>query len=83
MPIVTYYTALPFTRLEDGRLRPGQAVDCPSLAAALQRAETLSRDPANAGAIAFFRCGDANLGAFTEDVVIRAFGNVPNDMSDL
>jgi hypothetical protein len=83
MPIVTYYIALPFTRLEDGRLRPGQAVDCPSLAAALQRAETLSRDPANAGAVAFFRCGDANLGAFTEDVVIRAFGNVPNDMSDL
>jgi hypothetical protein len=83
MPIATHYIALPFTRLEDGRLGPGQAVDCPNLAAMLQRAEKLSRDPANAGAIAFFRCGDANLGAFTEDVVIRAFGNVPNDMSDL
>jgi hypothetical protein len=54
MPIVTYYVALPFTRLEDRRLGPGQAVDCPSLAAALQRAEALSRDPVNAGAIAFF-----------------------------
>jgi hypothetical protein len=82
MPIVTYYVALPFTRLEDGRLGPGQAVDCPSLAAALRRAEALSRDPANAGAIAFFRCGDATLGEFTEDVLIRAFGNVPNDMSE-
>ena len=53
MPIVTYYVALPFTRLEDGGLGPGQAVDCPSLAAALQRAEALSRDPANVGAMAF------------------------------
>jgi len=35
------------------------------------------------GAIAFFRCGDANLGEFTEDVLIRTFGNVPNNMSDL
>jgi len=63
-------------------LGSGQAVDCPSMAAALERAEALSRDPANAGAIAFFRCGDANLREFTEDVLIRAFGNVPNDMRD-
>src|SRR5216683_1952878 len=58
MPIVTYYVALPFTRLEQGGLAPGQAVDCPSLAAALQRAEALSRAPANAGAIAFFYTSD-------------------------
>ena len=83
MPIVTYYVALPFTRLEEGRLVPGQAVDCPSLAAALQRAEALSRAPENAGAIAFFRSGDPNLGEFTEEILIRAFGNVPNDLSDL
>jgi len=42
MPIVTYYVALPFTRREDGGLAPGQAVDCPSLAAALQCVEALS-----------------------------------------
>ena len=83
MPIVTYYVALPFTRLKEGGLAPGQAVDCPSLAAALRRAETLSRAPANAGAIAFFRSGDANLGEFTEEVLIRAFGDVPNDLGDL
>ena len=83
MPMVTYYVALPFTRLEGGGLAPGQEVDCPSLAAALQRAEAMSRAPANAGAIAFFRSGDPNLGEFTEDVLIRAFGDVPNDFSDL
>jgi hypothetical protein len=42
----------------------------------------MSRAPANTGAIAFFRSGDPNLGEFTEDVVIRAFGDVPNDLSD-
>jgi hypothetical protein len=83
MPIVTYYIALPFTRLEDGGLAPGQAIDWPSLAAALQRAEAPSCVPGNAGATAFFRSGDANLGEFTEEVLIRAFGDVPNDLSDL
>lgn len=82
MPVVTYYVALPFIRLKEGGLAPGQAVDCPSLAAALQRAEALSRAPANAGAIAFFHSGDANLGEFTEEVPIRAFGDVPNDLGD-
>jgi len=83
MPIVTYYVALPFKRRQDGGLVPGQAVDCPSLAAALHRAEDLSRAPANAGAIAFFRSGDTNLGEFTKAVLIRAFGDVPNDLSEL
>jgi hypothetical protein len=83
MPILTYYVALPFTRLADGGLAPGQAIDCPSLAAALQRADALSRAPANAGAVAFFRSGDASLGEFTEKVLIRAFGDVPDDLSDL
>jgi hypothetical protein len=48
----------------------------------LQRAEAMSRAPANVGAIAFFRIGDPNLGEFTEDVVIRAFGDVLSDVSD-
>ena len=39
MPMVTDYVALPFTRREDGGLAPGQAVDCPSLAAALRERE--------------------------------------------
>lgn len=76
MPMVTYYVALPFTRREDGGLAPGQAVDCPSLAAALQRAEAPSRAPGNAGAIAFFRGGDANLGEFLR----KKYGSEPLEM---
>jgi hypothetical protein len=82
MQKLTCYFALPFTRLEEGRLAPGKGVECSSLAAALQRPETMSRAPTNAGAIAFFRVGDANLGEVTEDVVIRAYGDVPNGLSD-
>jgi hypothetical protein len=45
---VTYYVALPFIRTEDGAA-PGEAQECQSEAAAIRRAEGMSRDPANAG----------------------------------
>jgi hypothetical protein len=54
---VTYYVALPFIRTEDGTA-PGEARECQSEAAAIRRAEGMSRDPANAGAVAFKRAGD-------------------------
>ena len=59
-----YYVALPFTPIEDG-LAPGQAVECASGAAAIRRAQALASDKANAGAVAFSRTGDPNLGEFT------------------
>jgi hypothetical protein len=49
---VTYYVALLFIRTEDGTA-PGEAQECQSEAAAIRRAEEMSRDPANAGAVAF------------------------------
>ena len=55
---VTYYVALPFIRTEDGAA-PGEAQECQSEAAAIRRAEGMSRDPANAGAIAFKRAGES------------------------
>jgi hypothetical protein len=57
-----YYVALPFTPEEGGGLAPGQAVECPSGAAAIRRAEAIARHEANAGAVAFSRSGDPNLG---------------------
>ena len=45
---VTYYVALPFIRTDDGTA-PGEAQECQSEAAAIRRAEGMSRDPANAG----------------------------------
>ena len=45
---VSYYVALPFIRTEDGTA-PGEAQKCQSEAAAIRRAEGMSRDPAYAG----------------------------------
>ncbi len=60
---VTYYVALPFIRTEYGTA-PGEAQECQSEAAAIRQAEGMSRDPANAGAVAFKRAGNLNVGEF-------------------
>jgi hypothetical protein len=57
-----YYVALPFAPEDGGGLAPGQPIECPSSTAAIRRAEIISRDAANAGAVAFSRRGDPNLG---------------------
>jgi hypothetical protein len=67
----TYYVALPFIRTEDGAA-PGEAQECQSEAAAIRRAEGMSRDPANAGAVAY-----PNVGEFSDAVVLKKFGDVP------
>ncbi|MFY9692987.1 MAG: hypothetical protein WA776_15915 [Xanthobacteraceae bacterium] len=73
-----YYVALPFTHAEAG-LTPGQAMECPSGAAAIRRAEALASNKANAGAVAFSRSGDPNLGEFEDAVILKTFGQVPED----
>ena len=79
---VTYYVALPLIRTEDGTA-PGEAQECQSEAAAIRRAEAMSRDPTNAGAVAFKRAGDPNVGEFSDAVVLKKFGDVPEDLSAL
>ena len=79
---VTYYVALPFIRTEVGTA-PGQAQECQSEGTAIRRAEGMSRDPANAGAVAFKRAGDPNVGEFSDAVVLKKFGDVPEDLSEL
>ncbi len=79
---VTYYVALPFVRTEDG-VAPGQAQEMPNEAAAIRRAEAMSRDPANAGALAFKRRGDPNVGHFDDATVLKVFGDVPDNLDEL
>jgi hypothetical protein len=76
-----YYVAMPFTPVEEGGLAPGQAVECPSGGAAIRRAEVMAREAANAGAVAFSRNGDPHIGEFDDAVVLKAFGEVPDDFS--
>jgi hypothetical protein len=79
---VTYYVALPFVRTEDG-IAPGEAKECQSEPEANRRAEVMSRDPANAGALSFKRTGDPGLGNFADATILRKFGEVPDNLDEL
>jgi hypothetical protein len=82
MAVVTYFVALPFIATDDG-LAPGEAVECLSANAAVMRAEALSHREGHAGAVAFSRSGDPATGEFTDANLIKKFGDVPNDLSEL
>ena len=77
--MMVYYVAMPFTPADGGGLAPGQAVECPSECAAVRRAEAMSHQNANAGAIAFLRRGDPNVGGFEDAVILKTYGEVPDD----
>jgi hypothetical protein len=79
---VTYYVALPFVRAEDG-MAPGQAQEMPNEQAAIRRAEAMSRESSNAGALAFKRSGDPNMGNFGDATILRTFGEVPTNLDEL
>jgi len=73
-----YFVALPFEHV-DGGLAPGEAVECAHAAAAIRRAEALASTKGNAGAVAFSRQGSPELGEFEDAVVLKTFGDVPDD----
>jgi hypothetical protein len=77
--MMVYYVALPFVRVE-GNLAPATAVECAHAAAAVRRAEVMARDAANAGAVAFSRQGTPELGEFEDAIVLKTFGDVPDDL---
>jgi hypothetical protein len=79
---VTYYVALPFVKTEEG-VAPGQAEEMPNESAAIRRAESMSRDPANAGALAFKRSGDPSMGNFGDATILKTFGVVPENLDEL
>jgi hypothetical protein len=82
MADVTYYVALPFGAGDDGP-EPREAVECTSASAAIMRAERLARTEGHIGAVAFSRTGDPSAGEFGDAVVLRSFGDVPEDLSGL
>jgi hypothetical protein len=65
-----------------GGLAPGEAVECPNGVAAIRRAQAMSFNEANAGAVAFSRSGDPNIGEFDDAVILKTFGQVPEDFTD-
>ena len=81
MPL-TYYVALPFVRTEDG-IAAGQAQECQSAPEANRKAEAMSRNPLNVGALAFMRTGDPSLGNFADATILKKFGDVPDNLDEL
>jgi hypothetical protein len=82
MSQVTYFVALPFIPSDDG-MAPGEATECFSSTSAVTRAEALSRKPVHVGAVAFSRTGDPETGDFADAKILKSFGDVPDDLSDL
>jgi hypothetical protein len=73
--------ALPFTRVHGG-FAPCEAVECPHAAAAIRSAEAMSRRDGIAGALAFSRRGNPDLGEFDEAEILKTFGDLPHDFRD-
>ena len=83
MADVTYYVAMPFLQDDDGSPMAGAAEECQSPTTALRRAEMMSRMAGSIGAVAFSRSGDPMMGEFSDAKLLRAYGNVPSDLSGL
>jgi ABC-type uncharacterized transport system substrate-binding protein len=83
MTDVTYYVAMSFAQDDSGAPVAGAAEECQSPTSALRRAEALSRQPGNIGAVAFSRSGDPMMGEFKDAQLLRRFGQVPDDLSEL
>ena len=77
--MVIYYTALPFVRLENGGLVPGEAIECPHVSAVIRRADAMFRNEANAGAAALAHIESPDLGDFEDAMILKTFGDVPED----
>jgi hypothetical protein len=83
MADITYYVAMPFLQDDNGSPVAGTAEECQSSTTALRRAEMLSRAPGHIGAIAFSRTGDPMMGEFGDAKLLRTFGHVPADLSEM
>ena len=79
---ITYFVALPFD-VADSRVVVGEPIECPSPAAAIERAHGLWKVLGHTGAVAFSRTGDPATGDFHDATVLRKFGDVPDDLSAL
>ena len=49
----------------------------------MRLAETMSRKPEHIGAIAFKRTGDPNMGTFSDAIILKSFGEVPDHLDEL
>lgn len=78
MASVTYYVAMAFEKTEDGDLVALDPVESQSSTQAISRARSLATT--KAGAVAFSRTGDPDIGEFSDAVVLFKIGDVPDEL---
>jgi hypothetical protein len=78
MTEIISFVALPFD-FTDGGVTAGEPIDCPSPAAAIERAQGLWKVFGHAGSVAFSRTTDFELGKFNNKHVLRRFGQVADE----
>lgn len=79
--MVTYFVVQSWQLGRKGVLIPDDAMEAPSEQAAAARARFLAAT--RAGAIAFARTGDPDLGVWEDAVVLCQHGLVPTDLMEL
>ena len=77
MGTITYYVAMGFERDEEGELIALDPMEAGTPSIAISRARSLAAS--KAGAIAFSRTGDPDVGEFQDAVVLFKAGEVPED----
>jgi hypothetical protein len=77
--MVISYAALPFVRLENGGLVPGEAVECPHSSAVMRRADAMVRNGVHAGAVALAHIDTSRFGDFEDAMILKTFGDVPEE----
>jgi hypothetical protein len=80
--LVVRGSMLSFGAGDDGP-KPRGAVESTSANAAIRTAERMTRSDGHIGAVAFSRTGDPAGGEFADAVFLKAFGEVPSDLSAL
>jgi hypothetical protein len=78
MAELTFFVALSFDFI-DGGIAAGEPVDCPSPSAAIERAKGLWKVFGHAGAVAFSRTTDFEVGKFNDKHLLCRFGQVTDE----
>jgi hypothetical protein len=73
---VTYYVAVGFRRDEEGELVALEPVEAQTSSSAISRARSFAAK--EAGAVAFARTGDPDIGEFQDAVILLSLGEVPD-----
>jgi hypothetical protein len=75
---IVQFVVVPFDYVGDA-IVAGEPEKCPSPAAAIERAQGLWKTFGHAGAIAFSRTSDFQIGSFGDRQILRRFGHLPGE----